>query len=96
MPLWLGYLDSNQEQLRAAWPVRAKLRIGRVPRNFKDLMAWSLPLTTDSCPVIRADSRLSGGFLVTNLVTRSSAEVKRGGSLREQRGERDCPFAKRD
>ena len=30
----LGYLDSNQEQLRAAWPVRAKPRIGGVPRNF--------------------------------------------------------------
>ena len=33
-------------------------------------MGLSLPRATDSYAVIRADSRLSGGFLVTNLVTR--------------------------
>ena len=69
--LVLGYLDSNQEQLRAAWPVWAKPRIGGVPRNFRDLMGSSLPRATDSYAVIRADSRLSGRFLVTNLVTGS-------------------------
>ena len=44
----LGYLDSNQEQLRVAWPVRPKPRIGGVPRNFRDLMGLSLPRATDS------------------------------------------------
>ena len=34
-------------------------------------MGLSLPRATDSYAVIRADSRLSGGFLVTNLVTES-------------------------
>lgn len=34
-------------------------------------MGSSLPRATDSYAVIRADSRRSGGFLVTNLVTGS-------------------------
>ncbi len=59
--IWLGYLDSNQEQKRATWRAGANPRIGRVPRSFRDLMASSLPPATGCYPVIRADSGLSGG-----------------------------------
>ena len=69
--LWLGYLDSNQEQLRVAWPARTNPRIGGAPRNFRDLMELSLARATDSHAVNRAGSCHSGGFLVTNLVTDS-------------------------
>lgn len=66
-----GVLDSNQEQLKIAIRSGISVWIGEVPRDDGDLMRSSVARTTDRYPPNLAVWRPPGGFLVTNVVTRS-------------------------